>query len=80
MSKYAFLLFGLLVLCGAAPSIDDKEEKGRIVNGQEAPDGALPYQASIQLNYGSRLVAASQLTSGVELLSIKTGFLQPHIV
>ena len=75
MSKYAVLLFGHLVLSGANPSADDKEEKGRIVNGQEAP-----YQASIQLNYGSRLVAASQLTSGVELLSIKTGFLQPHIV
>jgi len=46
------------VVSGAAPSGDDKEEKGRIVNGQEAPEGALPYQASIQLNYGSRLVSS----------------------
>ena len=46
------------MLSGANPSADDKEEKGRIVNGQEAPEGALPYQASIQLNYGSRLVSS----------------------
>jgi hypothetical protein len=42
MYKKAFLLFGLLVLSSAAPSADDKDEKGRIVNGQEAPEGALP--------------------------------------
>jgi len=36
----------------------EHEEQGRIVNGQEAPEGALPYQASIQLNYGSRLVSS----------------------
>lgn len=35
-----------------------REEVGRIVHGQEAETGELPYQVSVQLNYGSRLVSA----------------------
>merc|ERR1711892_1052114 len=33
----------------------EKIEVGRIVHGQEAEDGSLPYQVSLQLNFGSRL-------------------------
>lgn len=58
MTKCSLLFCSLLSLGVAAPSVDDKEEVGRIVNGQEAPEGSLPYQASIQLNYGSRLVSS----------------------
>jgi len=47
-----------LLLCTLIVMTNGKEEQGRIVNGQEAPEGALPYQASIQLNYGSRLVTS----------------------
>ena len=47
----------LLPLCWTAPGPEYKEEVGRIVHGQEAPEGGLPYQASLQLNLGSRLVS-----------------------
>jgi len=48
------LLTALVVLFGLAGA---RQEEGRIVNGREAAEGALPYQASLQLNYGSRLVS-----------------------
>jgi len=46
------------ITCMVSAGLADKQEQGRIVNGQEAPEGSLPYQASIQLNYGSRLVSS----------------------
>lgn len=40
----------------------DKEEVGRIVNGEEAAPGELPYQVSIQLNFNhDRLVSSKPL-------------------
>ena len=50
-------LLSLTVLCHLSSSaLDrDKVEDIRIVNGEEAPEGDLPYQASLQLKIGDRL-------------------------
>jgi len=40
----------------------DKEEIGRIVNGQEVKPGERAYQVSIQLNFGERLGDSSKMT------------------
>ena len=53
-------VFLLVVVWLALPlvlSFEDIErtEVGRIVHGQEAEDGSLPYQVSLQLNFGNRL-------------------------
>ena len=40
------------------PNKAEKEEVGRIVHGQEAEEGEFPYQVSVQLQYGSRLVSS----------------------
>jgi len=62
MSWVSWSLHCLLLLhcSSSAPSLDTdlKEEEIRIVNGQEAPVGALPYQASLQLKIGDRLVSS----------------------
>jgi len=49
--KLLFLLLPLLELSLAETS---KEEDPRIVHGQEAARGSLPYQVSVQLNYNNR--------------------------
>merc|ERR1711892_332125 len=55
-----FTLFIIVVLIAslATKREEDKAESGRIVNGQEAPDGELSYQASLQLHFGIRLVTS----------------------
>jgi len=55
---YLTIILSLHQHCLTAPGIDTKEEDVRIVNGEEAPIGALPYQASLQLRYGSRLASS----------------------
>ena len=61
MSPLSLLTALCLALSWSAPGPEYKEEYkeeiGRIVNGEEAPEGGLPYQASLQLNIGSRLVS-----------------------
>ena len=57
MSPLSLLTALCLALSWSAPGPEYKEEIGRIVNGEEAPEGGLPYQASLQLNIGSRLVS-----------------------
>merc|ERR1719466_510761 len=46
----------LLPLLGMAETI--KEEDPRIVHGQEAARGSLPYQVSVQLNYNNRRITS----------------------
>jgi len=50
-------LIAILVGSFAASGEDDKVEAGRIVNGKEATEGELPYQASVQYHFGRRLVS-----------------------
>ena len=100
MSWVSWSLHCLLLLhcSSSAPSLDTdlKEEEIRIVNGQEAPVGALPYQASLQLKYDwlntkSIWIACiqgsvtdwslvSQLTSVVEHSYLNHGSSPPHTV
>jgi len=56
MSVLHHLLY-LIVLCHLTTSAPDRDkvEDIRIVNGEEAPEGDLPYQASLQLKIGDRL-------------------------
>jgi secreted trypsin-like serine protease len=56
-----FTLLVMSVISACVYSQEEKEEVGRIVNGQEADKGELPYQVSIQLNFGSRLVSSKSL-------------------
>jgi len=57
MSLLHHLCISLIVLCHLTLSAPDRDkvEDIRIVNGEEAPEGDLPYQASLQLKIGDRL-------------------------
>merc|ERR1712227_1084909 len=55
-----FVIICIFHLSWSAPG-PVKEEKGRIVNGEEAPVGSLPYQASLQLRVGDRLVSSKSM-------------------
>ena len=50
-------LLSLTLVCHLTISAPDRDkvEDIRIVNGEEAPEGGLPYQASLQLKIGDRL-------------------------
>ena len=56
--KWPLIAVTSVQVAWSAPGVDIKEEQGRIVNGQEAPEGGLPYQASLQLKLGNRLVSS----------------------
>ena len=60
MLFYTFVIICIFHLSWSAPGLV-KEEKGRIVNGEEAPVGSLPYQASLQLRVGDRLVSSKSM-------------------
>ena len=55
MSLLHHILSLTLVLHLTSSAPRDKVEDIRIVNGEEAPEGGLPYQASLQLKIGDRL-------------------------
>jgi len=61
-------IIGIVVLCLIAVSEphpwnnQDKEEVGRIVNGQEVKPGERAYQVSVQINFGDRLLDSSKST------------------
>jgi len=52
-----FIIIVMVVKFGASGE-EKKVEFGRIVNGEEAQEGERTYQASVQLNFGSRLVSS----------------------
>jgi len=60
MLFYTFVIICIFHLSWSAPGLV-KEEKGRIVNGEAAPVGSLPYQASLQLRVGDRLVSSKSM-------------------
>lgn len=61
MFTTTLVVLGLICLTESHPwSNQDKEEIGRIVNGQEVQPGERAYQVSIQLNFGDRLADSSK--------------------
>merc|ERR1712192_174763 len=52
------LVFLLLPLLSLSRAETIKEEDPRIVHGQEAARGSLPYQVSVQLNYNNRRITS----------------------
>ena len=52
------LIIAVLIGSFVGKTEDDKVEAGKIVNGEEVSSGHLPYQASVQLHFGSRLVSS----------------------
>jgi len=49
----------ITVILALALGVLAKEEDPRIVHGQEAAKGSLPYQVSVQLNYNNRLITTN---------------------